>query len=85
MGLGWGWHLVVLEIWGVDISSDMGSAILLERFRGIEKEMEVGAFALVDKEDALAKARRNPSVGLMSLVERKERTKVAADINHEAY
>jgi hypothetical protein len=47
--------------------------------------MEIGAFALVDKEDALAsKATRDPSVSSMSLVERKERTEVAADINHEA-
>jgi hypothetical protein len=35
----------------------------LERFRGIEREMKTGAFALVaDKEEALAKARRNPRV-----------------------
>jgi hypothetical protein len=46
--------------------------------------MQMGAFALVDKEDAVAKAGRDPSVSLMSLVERKERTKVAANINHEA-
>jgi hypothetical protein len=31
------------------------SAISSGRFRGIEREMEIGAFALVDKEEALAK------------------------------
>jgi hypothetical protein len=60
------------------------SAISLERFRGIEREMKIGAFALVDKEEALAKAKRDPSSSLMSLVERKERTKVAANSNNEA-
>jgi hypothetical protein len=44
----------------------------------------VGAFALVDKENALSKAKRDSSKSLISLVERKERTKVAANINHEA-
>jgi hypothetical protein len=33
------------------------SAVSLERFRGIESEMKRGAFALVDKEEALAKVR----------------------------
>ena len=45
----------------------------------IERDMERGAFALVDEEEALAKANRDPSSSLMSLVERKERTKVAAN------
>jgi hypothetical protein len=51
------------------------SAISLGRFRGIESEMKRGAFALVDKEEALAKAKRDRSSGLVLLVERKERTK----------
>jgi hypothetical protein len=46
--------------------------------------MEMGAFALVDKGDALSKAKRVSSKSLVSLVERKERTEVAANINHEA-
>jgi hypothetical protein len=37
------------------------SAISLERFRGIESELKRGAFALVDKEEALAKAKRDRS------------------------
>ena len=60
------------------------SAISLDRFRATEREMEIGAFALVDKENALSKAKRDSSKSLISLVERKERTKVAANINHEA-
>ena len=56
----------------------------LDRFRATERDMEVGAFALVDKEDALSIAKRDLSKSLISLVERKERTKVAPDINHEA-
>jgi hypothetical protein len=64
------------------------SAISLERFRGIARERKTGAFALVDKEEApLAKAKRDPSSSLISLVERKEhkeRTKVAANSNNEA-
>jgi hypothetical protein len=64
------------------------------RLRGIEREMEMGAFALVDKEDALSKAKQDSSKSLifdirvLVLVERKEyykeRTEVAANINHEA-
>jgi hypothetical protein len=56
--------------------------------------MEMGAFALVDKEDALSKAKQDSSKSLifdirvLVLVERKEyhkeRTEVAANINHEA-
>jgi hypothetical protein len=53
----------------------MDSAILLERFRGIGSEMKGGAFDLVDKEEVLAKAKRDRSSSFMSLVERKERTK----------
>jgi hypothetical protein len=57
------------------------SAKSLGRFRGIEREMEIeGAFALVDKQEALAKARRDPSLSLISLVERQERTGIAANI-----
>jgi hypothetical protein len=56
----------------------------LERFRAIENEMKRGAFALVDEEEALSKAKRNSSVGLMSLVQRKQRTKAVADSNPEA-
>jgi hypothetical protein len=62
----------------------------LERLRGIEREMKRSAFALalVDKGEALAKpkAKRDPSSGLMPLVERrpKERTKAAANSNNEA-
>jgi hypothetical protein len=46
------------------------SAISLDQFRATEREreMEVGAFALVDKEDALSKAKRDPSKSSMSLV-----------------
>ena len=41
------------------------SAISLERFRGIESEMKMkrGAFALVDKDEAPAKASRPGVVG----------------------
>ena len=60
------------------------SAISLERFRAIESEMKRGAFALVNEEDALSKAKRDSSKSLMSLVERKQRTKVVADSNKEA-
>ena len=56
----------------------------LERFRAIEDEMKRGAFALVDEEEALSKAKRNSSVSLISLVQRKQRTKVVADSNPEA-
>jgi hypothetical protein len=56
----------------------------LERFRAIENEMQRGAFALVDEEEALSKAKRNSGVSLMSLVQRKQRTKVVADSNPEA-
>jgi hypothetical protein len=38
--------------------------------------MKRGAFALVDKEDAPSKAKRNSSAGLISLVQRKQRTEV---------
>jgi hypothetical protein len=37
----------------------------LERFRAIESEMKRGAFALVDEEDALSKAKRDPSKSLV--------------------
>jgi hypothetical protein len=39
------------------------STISLERLHGvsIEREMEIGPFALVDKEEVLAKAKRDPS------------------------
>jgi hypothetical protein len=60
------------------------SAMSLERFRAIENEMQRGAFALVDEEEALSKAKRNSGVSLMSLVQRKQRTKVVADSNPEA-
>jgi hypothetical protein len=60
------------------------SAISLERFRAIESEMKRGAFALVDEEEALSKAKRNSGVSLISLVQRKQRTKVVADSNNEA-
>jgi hypothetical protein len=43
--------------------------------------MKRGAFALVDEEEALSKAKRNSSASLMSLV---QRTKVVADSNPEA-
>jgi hypothetical protein len=46
--------------------------------------MKRGAFALVNEGDAPSKAKRDPSKGLMSLVERKQRTKVVADSNKEA-
>jgi hypothetical protein len=36
--------------------------------------MKRGAFALVDKEDAPSKAKRNSSAGLISFVQRKQRT-----------
>jgi hypothetical protein len=36
--------------------------------------MQMGAFALVDNEDALSKAKRDSSKSLMSLVERKPRS-----------
>jgi hypothetical protein len=50
------------------------SAMSLERFRAIEDEVKrAGAFALVDEEEALS------SASLMSLVQRKQRTKVVAD------
>jgi hypothetical protein len=39
---------------------------------------------LVDEEEALSKAKRNSSASLMSLVQRKHRTKVVADSNNEA-
>ena len=38
---------------------------------------------LVGKEEALLKAKRDPSSSLVSLVERKERTEVVADSNNE--
>ena len=60
------------------------SAMSLERFRAIEDEMKRGAFALVDEEEALSKAKRNSSVSLISLVQRKQRTKVVVDSNPEA-
>jgi hypothetical protein len=60
------------------------SAMSLERFWAIENEMKRGAFALVDAEEALSKAKRNASVGLISLVQRKHRTKAVADSNPEA-
>jgi hypothetical protein len=41
--------------------------------------MKRGAFALVDEEEALSKAKRNSSASLMPLVQRKQRTKVVAD------
>jgi hypothetical protein len=44
------------------------SAMSLERFRAIEDEMKRGAFALVDEEEALSKAKRNSSVSLISLL-----------------
>jgi hypothetical protein len=43
---------------------------LAERFRAIESEIKRVAFALVDKEDALSKAKRDPSKSLVSLVQR---------------
>jgi hypothetical protein len=46
--------------------------------------MKRGAFALVDEEEALSKAKRNSSVSLMSLVQRKQRTEVVEDSNPEA-
>jgi hypothetical protein len=48
------------------------SAMSLERFRAIEDEMKRGAFALVDEEEALSKAKRNSSVSLISSVQRKQ-------------
>jgi hypothetical protein len=60
------------------------SAISLERFRAIENEMKRGEFALADEEEALSKSKRNSGVSLISLVQRKQRTKVVADSNHEA-
>jgi hypothetical protein len=61
------------------------SAVSLGRLRAIEDEMKRGAFALVDdEEEALSKAKRNSSVSLISLVQRKQRTKVVADSNPEA-
>jgi hypothetical protein len=42
--------------------------------------MKRGAFALVDEEEALSKAKRNSSASLIPLVQRKQRTKVVADI-----
>ena len=61
------------------------SAISLERFRGIESEMKRGAFALVDKEEALAKAKRDGSSSLTFLAERKQgANKRAANSNNEA-
>jgi hypothetical protein len=60
------------------------SAMSLERFRATEDEMKRGAFALVDEEEALSKAKRNSSASLISLVQRKQRTKVVADSNPEA-
>ena len=50
-----------------------------------ERDEERGIRFLVDEEGALSKAKkRNSSASLMSLVQRKQRTKVVVDSNPEA-
>jgi hypothetical protein len=50
-GIGGDQELLQKEL---DLMRKPHSAISMKRFRGIERDLKLGAFALVDNEDALA-------------------------------